>query len=129
MKVLLDADLSHLVARELRARGRDATAITERDDLPGNAPDEIVMEIAASEGRAVVTANVKDFRPIAAQRLMTGRGHPGLILVSAATPRTKASAKRLADAVERVMLENPGGLAGSERWIDRGDSAPPRSNP
>lgn len=66
----------------------------------------------------VATSNTKDFRPIAADRLANGRGHSGLILVSSPnTPRSKAATTSLADAIEQLISSNPGGLAGSERWI------------
>ena len=117
MKILLDAQLSHEIARLLVARGHDAAAVTSRAGLPANTPDARLMEIAHAEGRAMVTNNVKDFRPIAAQRIAAGQGHSGLILVSSSTPRTKASNAPLAAALERLMLDNPNGLPDSERWI------------
>ena len=117
MKVLLDAQLSHQIARVLSDRGHDAVAVTSLAGLPANTPDAQLMQLAHAEGRAVVTNNVKDFRPIAAQRIAVGHGHSGLILVSAATPRSKAATTPLANAIERLMLDNPGGLQNSERWI------------
>lgn len=117
MKVLLDAQLSHEIAELLRARGHDAEAVTARPDLPSNAPDAQLMELAHSERRAIVTNNIKDFRPIAAQRLASGEGHSGLILIPSTVPRTKASVRPLADAIEAVIRSNPSGLADSERWI------------
>lgn len=117
MKVLLDAQLSHDIAEILRSRGHDADAVTARADLPDDLSDEEVMAVAHREERVVVTNNVKDFRPLAADRLTSGKGHAGLILVSANTPRTKAANKPLADAIERLITSNPDGLAGSERWI------------
>ncbi len=117
MKVLLDAQLSHRIAELLVERGHDAEAITSRPGLPDNTPDAQVMEIAHAEARVVVTNNIKDFRVIAAQRILSGQGHAGLIPVSPNTPRTKASVGPLADAIEHHIKENPGGLHGSERWI------------
>lgn len=117
MKVLLDAQMSHDIAEILRARGQDAEAVTARPDLPDDLPDDEVMEVAHREGRVVVTNNIQDFRPIAADRLANGKGHSGLILVSPNTPRSKAANKPLADAIEQLISSNPGGLAGSERWI------------
>jgi hypothetical protein len=117
VKVLLDAQLSHDVAEILRSRGHDVDAVMTRDDLPDDLPDDEVMEVAHGDGRVVVTNNVKDFRPVAADRLSDGRGHSGLILVSPNTLRSKAANGPLADAIERLISGNPGGLAGSERWI------------
>lgn len=117
MKILLDAQLSHDIAEILRSRGHDADAVTARDDLPDDLPDEEVMAVAHREGRVVVTNNVKDFRPLAADRLASGKGHAGLILVSPSTPRSKAANRPLADAIERLISSNPDGLTGTERWI------------
>ncbi len=117
MRILLDAQLSHEIASELVRRGIDAEAVTSREDLAGNTPDEQLMTLAHAEDRVIVTNNIKDFRPIAARRLLRGQGHAGLILVSPATPRTRAAVRPLADAIERLAREYPGGLADGERWI------------
>lgn len=117
MRILLDAQLSHDIAEILKARGHDADAITARPDLADDMTDEQVMAIAHQEVRVVVTNNVKDFRPIAAARSASGKGHSGLILLSPNTKRTKAAGPALADAIEAVIQANPGGLAESERWI------------
>lgn len=117
MKALLDAQLSHEIARLLQERGLDVVALTARDDISDSTSDARIMEIAAGEGRAVVTNNVKDFRPIAARRLQRAQGHAGLILVPSTRRRTKAAGKALADEIATIMLANPGGLADSERWL------------
>lgn len=117
MKALLDAQLSHDVARSLQERGLDVDAVTLRRDIADGASDAKLMEIAAAEDRAVVTNNIKDFRPIAARRLQRSQGHAGLILVPSTRPRTKAATAVLADAIEQIMRANPGGLSGSERWL------------
>lgn len=116
MKLLLDEQLSPQIARVLRERGLDAEAVGERDDLR-EAPDRDVMETAARERRAVVTNNVKDLRPIAAERLSVGRGHAGLVLLPATRSRRHDATVALADAIEAVARANPRGLAESERWV------------
>lgn len=108
--------LSPAVAVLLTERGNDAEAVTSRDDLADYTPDSMLMEIAHAEARVMVTSNVKDFRPIAAARLATGEGHPGVIFESGRTPGTRAATRGLADAIERVIEENPDGLGGTERW-------------
>jgi uncharacterized protein DUF5615 len=117
VKALLDAQLSPEIARVLRGRGRDVDAVTARPDIPDATSDAGLMEIAAAEDRAVVTNNIKDFRPIAAWRLQRGQGHAGLILIPSSRRRTRADIVVLADAIEAVMHANPAGLAGSERWV------------
>ena len=116
MKALLDEQLSGEIARLLCGRGLDVHAVVERSDI-ARAPDEQVMDGAVAEGRAVVTNNVKDFRPLAAQRIADGRGHSGLILVPAKRSRSQAATGLLADAIEGIMRSNPDGIADSEHWI------------
>ncbi len=116
MRVLLDEQLSDLIAKLLREHGLDAQAVTERDDLP-QAPDHEVIEVASREGRAVVTNNIKDFRPLAAERLADGRGHAGLILLPAARSRSRQETGAIAAAVEALMRAHPKGMAGAEHWV------------
>ena len=116
MKVLLDEQLSDLIAQLLRKRGLDAQAIVERTDLL-EAPDHEVIETASREDRAVVTNNVKDFRPLAAKRITDGRGHAGLILHPAARDRSRDATGRLADAIEAVMRANSKGIPDAELWL------------
>lgn len=126
MKALLDAQLSHAIAELLRERGLDVEAVTTRPDIADNTSDARIMEIAATEDWAVVTDNIKDFRPIAARRLQRGQGHAGLILMPSTRRRTKAANTALADEIEQIMLDNPDGLADSERWLRQ---AKPRASP
>ncbi len=116
MRVLLDERFSFQIALLLRDRSLDVEAIAERDDLP-EAPDSEVMEVAAREQRAVVTNNIKDFRPLAAERLASGQGHAGLILLPANRSRKRAATGALADAIEALMRLHPNGIADSEDWI------------
>jgi len=116
VKVLLDEQLSHRIAQVLRERGLDVEAVSERPDLV-EAPDQEVMDTAGREERAVVTSNVKDFRPIAAERLLDGRGHAGLILLPASRSRRRDATGSLADAIEVVMRAHPEGIPGAEHWI------------
>src|ERR1039458_8586947 len=65
VKALLDEQLSVEIAQELRRRGGDVEAVTERPELL-RASDERLMALAMQEDRAVVTNNLRHFRPIAA---------------------------------------------------------------
>ena len=116
MKALLDEQLSPQIAARLRDKGYDVEAVAERGDLVGSTDREI-FELAAREGRAVITNNVRDFRPLAAQWLGQGRLHAGVILVPPTRTRTRAAVPALADAIEQVLRDHPEGLAGSERWL------------
>ena len=116
MKGLLDEQLSPQIAVSLRQAGYDLVAVAERDDLVGSS-DGVVFEVAATEERAVITNNVKDFRPLAAERLAQGRTHAGLILLPSKRTRTRAAVASLAGSIEEVLRGHPDGLSCSERWI------------
>lgn len=116
MKALVDEQLSPQIAELLAERGYDVVAVADRSDLVGRS-DRIVLEVATSELRAVVTNNIKDFRPLAAERLARGQAHGGLILLPSSRTRTRAAVAALADAIEGVLRNNPDGLSSSERWI------------
>ncbi|MDA2951190.1 MAG: DUF5615 family PIN-like protein [Mycobacterium sp.] len=116
MKALLDEHLSPHIAALLRGAGFDVLAVADRDDLLA-CGDRVIFEAATTEGRAVVTNNIKDFRPLAAEWLATGRTHPGLILLPSARTRTRAAVPTLAAAIQAVLNANPDGIAGSEHWI------------
>lgn len=117
MRLLIDEQHSPAIAEELRRRGWDAQAIrNERPDLEG-APDDRVLDAAHAEGRIVVTNNIRDHRPLAADRLARGRGHSGLILVPATRPRTKAASRGIARDVDALLRDSGAGLRDSERWL------------
>lgn len=116
MKALLDEQLSPQIASSLRQDGFDVVAVAERPELVGSS-DWAVLEVAASEGRAVVTNNIKDFRPLAAERLARGRTHPGLVLLPSARTRARAAVAVLAESIAQVLSENPDGLGDREVWI------------
>jgi predicted nuclease of predicted toxin-antitoxin system len=116
VRAILDEQPSPQIAALLRKASFDVDAVADRADLTGRS-DSIVLEVATSEGRAVVTNNVKDFRPLAAEWLAQGRVHAGLILLPSTRTRTRHAIAAIADAIETVLRNNPDGLNGSERWI------------
>ena len=115
MTAILDEQLSPQIAVLLRQAGHDVDAVAGREDLAGRS-DRIIFEVASSEGRAVVTNNVKDFRPLAAEWLAQGRAHAGLILLPSKRTRTRNAIAAVAAAIENVLRDHPDGLSGSERW-------------
>jgi predicted nuclease of predicted toxin-antitoxin system len=116
VRAILDEQLSPQIAALLRQAGYDVDAAAGREDLAGRS-DRIVFEVACSEGRAVVTNNIKDFRPLAAEWLAQGRVHAGLILLPSTRTRTRHAIDAVAGAIENVLHDHPDGLSGSERWI------------
>jgi hypothetical protein len=82
--LLLDEMFSDYIARQLCAEGHDVTSVVANPALLG-LPDDQVLAYAASEGRALVTANIKDFAPLDSRYRAAGQAHAGLILVSTKT--------------------------------------------
>lgn len=75
VKLLLDENLSPRAAIELRADGCDVAHLRERGRL--GIADPEVLELAFAEDRVLVTANVGDFRKLAAAREV----HAGIVLI------------------------------------------------
>ena len=124
MRALLDEQLSAEIARELRRRGYDVDAVAERPDLVG-ASDEQIVELASQEARAVITNNIRHFRPIAAQRLAQRKGHAGLILLPSTRARNRAAIGPLVSAIQAIMDTNPDGIHSGERWVAPLDQGAP----
>jgi predicted nuclease of predicted toxin-antitoxin system len=116
VRALLDEHLSPQIAVLLREAGYDVEAVADRDDLVARS-DRIIFDVACREGRAVVTNNIKDFRPLAAEWLAQGRVHAGLILLPSTRTRSRNTVAAVAAEIERVLRDHPDGLRGSERWI------------
>ncbi|MGO8960985.1 MAG: DUF5615 family PIN-like protein [Streptosporangiaceae bacterium] len=116
MRALLGEQLSPQIAVLLRQAGCDIEAVADRPDLAGRS-DRFILEVASNEGRAVITNNIKDFRPLAAEWLARGQVHAGLILLPSSRTRNRGAISALADRIHSVLRDNPDGLSGSERWI------------
>jgi hypothetical protein len=118
VKLLLDEMLSPDIAEQLRERGHDVQAIAASEHAELNDPE--VLDIARSQHRAVVTNNVRDFRPlhIAAVR-PGGAGHYGMVFMSGEFRRTKADVGRIVVALESKLAAYPGldDLANAEEWL------------
>lgn len=78
IRLLLDEDMPDLLAEVLRARGQDVLHC--RDVGCAGWSDARLFERAVADGRAIVTHNAKDFRPLARQWIDGGRDHHGLLM-------------------------------------------------
>ncbi len=114
MKLLLDEMYPSLIARELRVRGHDVVSVHES---PGSgAPDEHVLDHARAERRAVVTENVRDYRPLAEALLAAGGSHAGLVFTTDKRwPRTDPGA--LITALDALLVSNPEEQVDVELWL------------
>ena len=119
MRLLLDEMLSPVIARELRARGHDVQAVAghpEREALS----DPDVLALARAERRAVVTNNIRDFRPLHAEAVLPGGlGHCGVIFMPGTYRRTKHDIGRIVAALEEKLGQYPGDedLFNGEEWL------------
>lgn len=118
MRLLLDEMFSPVVAAELRSRGHDVVAIKENAEWRATS-DPDVVSLARREHRAIVTKNVRDFRPPHAELVASGgEGHAGMVFVPASVPGITATTGQLVAALEAKLVEYPADedLANGETW-------------
>lgn len=101
--LLLDEMFSDVIAQQLRAEGYDVVSVVAQPALTG-LPDDQVLAYATSEGRALVTANIKDFMPLDSRYRAAGQAHPGLILVSTKTfPQNRGFPAAITAALKSLL--------------------------
>lgn len=104
--LLLDEMFSDAIAGQLRARHHDVLAVAADAALAG-LPDDQILAHAAATGRALVTANIKDFMPLNSQYSTSGMSHADLILVSTKTfPQDQQYVGAITSALGK-LLEGP----------------------
>jgi predicted nuclease of predicted toxin-antitoxin system len=119
VKLLLDEMLTPTIARELTARGHDVIAVASNPAHEALS-DPDVLALARSQQRAVVTNNVRDFRPLHVEAVTAGGpGHYGIIFMPSSYRRTKADTGRIIAALEAKLVEFSGtdDLADAEAWL------------
>ena len=99
VRLLLDEMFSPVVAAELRKRGHDVVATAE-DPAWRSLGDPEVLSLAVSQQRAVVTNNLRDFRPLHTDTLAGGGQHYGMVFVPTTVPRTKRAIGALVAGLE-----------------------------
>lgn len=82
--LLLDEMFTDDIAEQLRSKGYDVISVVANSALAG-LPDDQILAYAATERRALVTANIKDFIPLDTRYRAADQSHAGLILVSTKT--------------------------------------------
>ena len=104
--LLLDEMFSGLIAEQLRAAGHDVLAVVT-DQALVTLPDDQILAYATATGRALVTANIKDFMPLDARNQAASQTHAGLILVSSKTfPQDRAYPAAITKALA-ALLDQP----------------------
>ncbi|HEY1915253.1 MAG TPA: DUF5615 family PIN-like protein [Streptosporangiaceae bacterium] len=115
----MDEMLSPAIARELRAHGHDAEAVADNPDRKALS-DPGVLALARAQRRAVVTSNLRDFRPLHHEAVTPGgTGHYGMIFIPTSYRRTKADTGRIITRLETILAQYPGDedLANGEAWL------------
>lgn len=104
--LLLDEIFSDSVARQLRAHGHDVISVVADPALVA-LPDDQILAYAAGEGRALVTANIKDVVPLDGRYRAAGHAHSGLLLVSTKSfPQNRAFTTAVATALATLLNGN-----------------------
>lgn len=80
IKLYLDEDIDPLLANVLRDRGYDV--LTTHDAKMHKSDDHKQIDFATSQGRAILTHNVRDFHRIAKEYGKISKFHSGIILSS-----------------------------------------------
>ena len=122
--LLLDEMFSDSIASQLRAKDHDALAVVADPSLV-SLPDEQILAHAATAGRALVTANIKDFMPLDAQYKAAGQTHSGLILVSAKTfPQDRSYQQAVTHALAALLVEPGQADADVVHFLTRNSTRP-----
>ncbi len=80
MKLYLDEDISHHIAKALRDLKYDVISV---HDLKANGySDDRQLDIAISEKRILVSYNIKDYLSLVKDCISKGKNHYGIILIS-----------------------------------------------
>lgn len=104
-RLLLDEMFSDQIAMQLQARGHGVRSVVADPSLVA-VPDDQLLAEAAEAGRALVTANIKDFVPLDGHYEASGRPHAGLILVSTKTfPQDRSHTGTVVTALDKLLTE------------------------
>lgn len=118
-RLLLDEMFTAQIAVQLRERGHDVIAVVQ---VPGliSSSDEDLLVVATSQGRCVVTANVRDFTAIGAQWNQLGRTHTGIVhIASSVFPQNRGYVGALVTALHAACTGGTIPRAGRELFLRR----------
>jgi Domain of unknown function (DUF5615) len=104
--LLLDEMFSDEIAEQLRVRGHDVSSVVADPSLVA-LPDDQILSEAGAVGRALVTANIKDFAPLDGEYKAIGRTHAGLVFVATKTfPQDRSYAGAVVTALDKLLTES-----------------------
>ena len=118
--LLLDEMFSDDIAKQLRAKGYDVTSVVADQTLVG-LPDDQVLAYATTAGRALVTANIKDFVPLDGRYRAAGQSHAGLVLVSTKTyPQSRGFPSAITTSLATLLSGSAKIQSGQVLFLARG---------
>ncbi len=101
--LLLDEMFTDDIAQQLRTKGYDVISVVADPALVG-LPDDQILAYATTEGRALVTANIRDFIPLDTRYRAADQSHAGLIFVSTKTfPQNRGFPSAVATALAVLL--------------------------
>ena len=119
---MLDEMFSDDITRQLRVKGYDVISVVADSALVG-LPDDQVLAYATTEGRALVTANIKDFVPLGRPLYRAAGAVPraGLILVSTKTfPQNRGFPATITTALATLLSGTAKIQSGQVLFLTRG---------
>ena len=118
--LLLDEMFSDDIAQQLRAKGYDVISVVADQTLVG-LPDDQVLAYATSAGRALITANIKDFVPLDGRYRAAGQYHAGLVLVSTKTfPQSRGFPSAITTSLATLLSGSAKIQSGQVLFLARG---------
>ena len=109
--------LAPAIAEQLRKAGADAVAVSERAEL-WQSTDAVLLDLAATETRVLVTDNVKDFRVLERAWLARGQLHGGLVYIhSKAYPMSRGRMGAIAAALLERHRASAWPGSGMSDWL------------
>jgi hypothetical protein len=108
-RLLLDEMFAAAIAEQLGAKGHDVLAVVADPALIA-LPDDQILAHAARTGRALVTANIKDFMPLDTGYRAASQEHAGLILISTKTFPQDRTYTAAVTSVLAILLDQPAQL-------------------
>lgn len=107
MKLLLDENVNHAVAQQLRDRGHDVVAVTEHAALRGRA-DQDHFEWCRQECRAIVTYDRDDFLELDREYKLAGKEHAGVVILNVGPfPQRASTIGKLVTSLEALIHSGP----------------------
>lgn len=118
--LLLDEMFTDDIAQQLRTMGYDVISVVADPALIG-LPDYQILAYATTEGRALVTANIKDFIPLDTRYRVADQSHAGLILISTKTfPQSRGFPSAVTTALATLLSGTAKIQPGQVLFLTRG---------